>query len=86
MNTTGSAKILSSSAFKCIYIVSDAPAAKLDDNIGNVLGMKDWGAKQDLITLRMEPNRDIWLMHPAIVNAWYSPNHNTISKHYNNNF
>jgi len=58
---------------------SDAPAAKLDDNIGNVLEMKDWAAKQDLITLRMEPNRDIWLMHPAIVNAWYSPNHNTIT-------
>lgn len=58
---------------------SDAPPAKLDDNIGNVLEMKDWGAKQDLITLRMEPNRDIWLMHPAIVNAWYSPNHNTIT-------
>ena len=42
--------------------------------------MKGWAAKQDLITLREEPNRDIWLMHPAIVNAWYSPNHNTISK------
>merc|ERR1711962_1482829 len=27
----------------------------------------------------MEPHRDIWLMHPAIVNAWYSPNHNTIT-------
>ena len=84
MNTTGSPEILTSGAFKYIYIVSDAPAAKLDDNIGNVLEMKDWAAKQDLITLRMEPNRDIWLMHPAIVNAWYSPNHNTISKHYDN--
>merc|ERR1712106_350228 len=36
-------------------------------------------AKADLISLRMAPHRDIWLMHPAIVNAWYSPNHNTIS-------
>lgn len=44
-----------------------------------VLSMKAWSAKQDVITLRDEPNRDIWLMHPAIVNAWYSPNHNTIT-------
>ena len=43
------------------------------------MNMKGWAAKQDIITLREEPNRDIWLMHPAIVNAWYSPNHNTIS-------
>ena len=41
--------------------------------------MKAWTAKQDVVTLREEPSRDIWLMHPAIVNAWYSPNHNTIS-------
>ena len=41
--------------------------------------MKGWAAKQDIITLREEPKRDIWLMHPAIVNAWYSPNHNTIT-------
>ena len=41
--------------------------------------MSIWAAKQDLITLREEPQRDIWLMHPAIVNAWYSPNHNTIT-------
>merc|ERR1712126_270984 len=38
-----------------------------------------WAAIQDLKTLREIPNRDIWLMHPAIVNAWYSPNHNTIT-------
>jgi len=44
-----------------------------------VLSMKRWSAKQELITLREEPQRDIWLMHPAIVNAWYSPNHNTIT-------
>ena len=44
-----------------------------------VMNMKGWAAKQDLITLREEPQRDIWLMHPAIVNAWYSPNHNTIT-------
>ena len=44
-----------------------------------VLSMKGWAAKQDIITLREEPKRDIWLMHPAIVNAWYSPNHNTIT-------
>ena len=45
-----------------------------------MLSMTAWSAKQDLITLREEPKRDIWLMHPAIVNAWYSPNHNTISR------
>ena len=44
-----------------------------------IISMKGWSAKQDVLTLREEPNRDIWLMHPAIVNAWYSPNHNTIS-------
>ena len=44
-----------------------------------VMHMKTWAAKQDIITLREEPQRDIWLMHPAIVNAWYSPNHNTIT-------
>eukprot|EP00092_Neocalanus_flemingeri_P034170 GFUD01037162.1.p1 GENE.GFUD01037162.1~~GFUD01037162.1.p1 ORF type:complete len:770 (-),score=219.06 GFUD01037162.1:48-2252(-) len=57
----------------------DAPASTADNHLGNVLGMKNWGAKQDLISLRMEPTRDVWLMHPAIVNAWYSPNHNTIT-------
>merc|ERR1711892_8313 len=58
---------------------SDAVPSDAADNIGNVLEMKDWAAKQDLISLRMAPHRDIWLMHPAIVNAWYSPNHNTIT-------
>jgi len=38
-----------------------------------------WLVGQDLKTLRETPSRDIWLMHPAIVNAWYSPNHNTIT-------
>jgi len=41
--------------------------------------MNNWLAKQDILTLRDVPKRDIWLMHPAIVNAWYSPNHNTIT-------
>ena len=50
------------------------------DYFHKLLSMKAWSAKQDVITLREEPSRDIWLMHPAIVNAWYSPNHNTISK------
>ena len=43
--------------------------------------LRSWAAKQDLVTLREAPQRDVWLMHPAIVNAWYSPNHNTISKY-----
>jgi len=58
---------------------SDATPSDAANNIGNVFQMKDWAAKQDLISLRMAPHRDIWLMHPAIVNAWYSPNHNTIT-------
>merc|ERR1712123_265341 len=58
---------------------SDAVPSDAAHNIDNVLEMKDWAAKQDLISLRMAPHRDIWLMHPAIVNAWYSPNHNTIT-------
>jgi len=56
-----------------------APPSNADDHLGNVIHMKGWGASQDLITLRDDPERDIWLMHPAIVNAWYSPNHNTIT-------
>ena len=43
--------------------------------------LRSWAAKQDLVTLREAPQRDVWPMHPAIVNAWYSPNHNTISKY-----
>ena len=41
---------------------------------------------KDLGELRAQPRRDVWLMHPAIVNAWYSPNHNTISKLFLHNF
>lgn len=58
---------------------SDAQPADAAKHTENVLNMKDWNGKQDLISLRQEPNRDVWLMHPAIVNAWYSPNHNTIT-------
>lgn len=50
-----------------------------DEHFINTMGTKRWNAIQDLITLRSEPKRDVWLMHPAIVNAWYSPNHNTIT-------
>jgi len=56
-----------------------APVAIQDDHLGNVVGSSHWAALQDLSTLRSEPQRDVWLMHPAIVNAWYSPNHNTIT-------
>lgn len=58
---------------------SDAPHMVADGNFVNVYDMKYWAAKQELVQLRMEPHRDVWLMHPAIVNAWYSPNHNTIT-------
>jgi len=56
-----------------------APVTNEQDHFGNMVGTGHWSALQDLITLREEPHRDIWLMHPAIVNAWYSPNHNTIT-------
>merc|ERR1712168_1657734 len=56
-----------------------APPSNATDHLGNIVHMKTWSAAQDLITLRDEPERDMWLMHPAIVNAWYSPNHNTIT-------
>jgi predicted metalloendopeptidase len=42
--------------------------------------MLEWSTTSELNQLRKVPERDVWLMHPAIVNAWYSPNHNTISK------
>jgi predicted metalloendopeptidase len=42
--------------------------------------MLEWSTTEELNQLRKVPERDVWLMHPAIVNAWYSPNHNTISK------
>ena len=48
--------------------------------ICTVISMLGWSSRSDLVTLRESPHRDVWLMHPAIVNAWYSPNHNTISE------
>jgi len=57
----------------------EAPETSEDDHFGNVAGMKAWNGAEDLITLRDEPNRQFWGRHPAIVNAWYSPNHNTIT-------
>merc|ERR1712168_1396470 len=49
------------------------------DHFGNVQNMKFWATGKELSELRQAPARDVWLMHPAIVNAWYSPNHNTIT-------
>ena len=46
----------------------------------NIVGVKTWASKKELESLRDEPKRDIWLTQPAIVNAFYSPNHNSISK------
>jgi len=54
----------------------DADAA---DHFGNVVSMLEWSTTEELNQLRKVPERDVWLMHPAIVNAWYSPNHNTIT-------
>merc|ERR1712210_373940 len=56
-----------------------APATSEQEHFMNMISTGHWAAIQDLKTLREEPKRDIWLMHPAIVNAWYSPNHNTIT-------
>merc|ERR1712180_531595 len=56
-----------------------APETSEQDHFLNMVSTGHWAAIQDLKTLREIPNRDIWLMHPAIVNAWYSPNHNTIT-------
>jgi len=45
----------------------------------NVLQQLTWSSVKSLSELRKVPKRDVWLSHPAIVNAWYSPNHNTIT-------
>ena len=60
-----------------------AQDAAAEDHLGNVLSMLAWSTGKELAELRKVPERDVWLMHPAIVNAWYSPNHNTISKNHN---
>jgi hypothetical protein len=57
-----------------------APDADAAAHLGNVVSMLEWSTTTELAELRKVPERDVWLMHPAIVNAWYSPNHNTISK------
>ena len=70
-------------SFKVTYTARDAIADYPDGEsfLSKAVVMRSWAAKQDLLTLREAPQRDVWLMHPAIVNAWYSPNHNTISKY-----
>jgi len=50
-----------------------------DAHFNNTAAQWFWSIGKDLSDLRKEPERDVWLMHPAIVNAWYSPNHNTIT-------
>lgn len=45
----------------------------------NMLGVKYWASGKELYSLRDTPERTIWLTQPAIVNAFYSPNHNSIS-------
>ena len=49
-------------------------------HLANVVQMVGWESRKELSELREAPRRDIWLSHPAIVNAWYSPNHNSISQ------
>ena len=45
-----------------------------------MLGVKYWASGKELHSLRETPERTVWLTQPAIVNAFYSPNHNSISK------
>merc|ERR1739846_266719 len=45
----------------------------------NIVSQRGWASKLELKTLREEPQRNIWLSQPAIVNAFYSPNHNSIT-------
>jgi len=45
----------------------------------NMLGVKYWASGKELYSLRDTPERTIWLTQPAIVNAFYSPNHNSIT-------
>ena len=47
----------------------------------NVVGVQSWKSKKELESLREEPKRETWSRHPAIVNAWYSPSRNSISKY-----
>lgn len=51
----------------------------LETHTANVLGVKTLISGKDLETLRETPDREYWFMNPATVNAWYSPNHNTIT-------
>jgi len=54
-------------------------AAYPEAHFNNTISQWNWSTGKELSDLRKEPERDVWLMHPAIVNAWYSPNHNTIT-------
>lgn len=45
----------------------------------NVMDMKSWVSHGELSSLRKDPERNVWLTQPAIVNAFYSPNHNSIT-------
>merc|ERR1719341_2520513 len=50
-----------------------APATSEQEHFMNMISTGHWAAIQDLKTLREEPKREIWLMHPAIVNGWNPP-------------
>jgi len=69
--------LLDPAAVDALYAAAEP--ANPADHMGNVISMLGWSSRSDLVTLRESPHRDVWLMHPAIVNAWYSPNHNTIT-------
>lgn len=52
---------------------------QVDSHTANVVGVKTFVSSKELESLRMTPDREFWFMNPATVNAWYSPNHNSIT-------
>jgi len=56
-----------------------APLVDEKQHLINVVATGQWATIQELLKLRKTPERDVWTGHPAIVNAWYSPNRNTIT-------
>jgi len=58
---------------------STVPTIQPDLHLWNVVKMTQWSEIQQLGKLRETPRRDEWHGHPAIVNAWYSPNENSIT-------
>lgn len=50
-----------------------------DRNVINVASMTAWSVQSGLNKLNEPATRDSWVMQPATVNAWYLPEHNSIT-------